>query len=91
MLFFPLSPPPSQAKADDVAAAPVSVDIATPVDAVPNVVAIAMAAPGPKVAMPAPKATPVPAITPAPIELWSISLIFLFSNSIFLISLSKFV
>ena len=48
-----------------------------------NVVAIAIAAPGPKVAIPAPKATPVPANTPAPIELWSISLIFLF-NIIFI-------
>ena len=54
-----------QASAALVAAAPDSALIAVPVDAVPNVIAIPMAADGPRAATPTPAATPPPA-TPAP-------------------------
>ena len=54
------APPPSHASAAFVAAAPERVDIAAPVEAVPNVVATHMAAVG------AIKATDAPAASPAP-------------------------
>ena len=57
------APPPSHAKAALVAAAPDSVDIAVPVEAVPNVVATHIAALGAKLATAIPPATPAP--TPA--------------------------
>ena len=52
---------PNHASAALVAAAPLNVEIAVPVEAVPNVVAIAIAAEGPKAATPAPATTPLPA------------------------------
>lgn len=57
------APPPSHAKAALVAAAPDNVDIAVPVEAVPNVVATHIAALGAKLATAIPPATPAP--TPA--------------------------
>src|SRR5699024_9618523 len=52
------APPPNHANAALVAAAPLNVEIAVPVEAVPNVVAIAIAADGPNAATPTPAATP---------------------------------
>ena len=57
------APPPSQAKAAFVAAAPLSAEIAVPVDATPNVVAIPIAVAGPSATTATP--TPTPA-APAP-------------------------
>ena len=54
-----IAPPPSHARAALVAAAPDKAEIAVPVEAVPNVVATAIAAVGPNAA------TPTPAVTPA--------------------------
>ncbi len=50
------APPPNQANAALVAAAPLNVDMAVPVEAIPNVVAIPIAAVGPRAAtaIPAP-------------------------------------
>ncbi|PHM11266.1 hypothetical protein CK516_03525 [Nostoc sp. 'Peltigera malacea cyanobiont' DB3992] len=59
------APPPNKAKAALVAAAPEREDIATPVDAVPKVVANAIAAVGPRKASPAPATNPAPAVEPA--------------------------
>src|SRR5699024_11254697 len=56
------APPPNHAKAALVAAAPLKADIAVPVEAVPNVVAIAIAADGPNAATPTPATTPPPAL-----------------------------
>lgn len=53
------------AKAALVAAAPDMEEIATPVEAVPKVVAHAIAAAGPKQATPAPARAPAPAVDPA--------------------------
>ena len=55
------APPPSQASAALVAAAPESVEIAAPVEAVPNVVATHIAAVGAMNATDAPAARPAPA------------------------------
>lgn len=63
-----IAPPPNQASAALVAAAPDNEAMAVPVDAVPNVVAIAIAAVGPNAATAPPTATP-PTATPAPLIL----------------------
>ena len=55
-------PPPSQARAALVAAAPDKAEIAVPVDAVPKVVATHIAAVGAKAVTAAPAATPAPAV-----------------------------
>lgn len=59
------APPPSQARAALSAAAPDSVEIATPVEAVPNVVAIHIATVGAIIATVAPAARPAPALPAA--------------------------
>ena len=56
------APPPNQANAALVAAAPLKAEIAVPVDATPNVVAIPIAAVGPRAATPTPKPTPPAAL-----------------------------
>ena len=57
------APPPNHANAAFVAAAPDSADIAVPVEAVPKVVAIHIAALGAKLATAIPLVTPAPAPT----------------------------
>ena len=58
----PITPPPSQASAAFVAAAPDNAEMAVPVEAVPKVVANHMAALGAAAAIAAP--APTPAIAP---------------------------
>ena len=60
------APPPSHARAALVAAAPDRAEMAVPVDAVPKVVATAMATDGPKAASPTPAVAPA---KPVPAEL----------------------
>ena len=57
------APPPSHARAALVAAAPLNADIAVPVDATPKVVAIPIAAVGPRATTATPAPTPA---APAP-------------------------
>ena len=71
------APPPNQAKAALVAAAPLKAEIAVPVDATPNVVAIPIAAVGPRVTTATPAPTPA---APCPAVLTSV---LLYSSSIF--------
>ena len=60
------APPPSQARAALVAAAPDRAEMAVPVEAVPKVVATAMATDGPKAASPTPAVAPAKPV-PLPI------------------------
>ena len=74
------APPPNHASAALVAAAPDKVEMAVPVEAVPNVVATAIAALGAKPATVVPAATPTAAVfTPEATALYSI-----LSNSFFI-------
>ena len=68
-----------------MAAAPDNVLIAAPVDAVPNVVAIAIAAVGPIAATPAPASAPAPATPPKASESLASFLNFSTSSSKFIL------
>ncbi|OUS68704.1 hypothetical protein B1748_33155 [Paenibacillus sp. MY03] len=63
------APPPSHANAAFVAAAPLNAEMAVPVEAVPKVMATAIAAVGPNAATPAPAATPA---APKPVDVFAV-------------------